>query len=602
VLAPRRDAVTEMAREMLAPTLLAFAAVTVLWAGRASLEDFSSRTTGPSFRSLLALHETAPVARSRRERPNIVWILTDDQDQVLGGSFPPTSPHGATPMPKTQRLLSEAGIHAENWHIHVPICSPSRSTLLSGRYFHNIKQVGGSGVGMHVNYSKVNDDTFVRRLHDAGYMTGMFGKYLNVMPEKVPPGFDVWFANGGGDYIAPRFMTKGVDGLPEGWVKFSNAPSNYSTSVIGNISLAFIEKAIHSERPFMAYIAPKAAHEPFNPAPWYRDTWDASWPEREPRAENWNCSAGSRRDHHGNIATEPLLSPEAARVITGVFKNRWRTLLSVDDLIADVIGKVEELGQLDNTYFFFSSDHGFQLGQFNIPMDKRHVYEWDTKIHLVARGPGIRPSSSFSAPGTQVDVAPTLLGLAGLAAPVDYDGHSIARFLISPELEDQVPQSTQRHLRALAEPGEAAQRWRKELFIEYYFVDYNTKCVLNCPNMSAYPFADSWCGDLANNRDCWCSREEKLETGCYYTETPANNFIALRDFSGGRNVLYAEFQTGQLQEVPIDFSNVDFLELYDVAKDPWQMSNLINHTEEAAKQAWHRRLREWYQCAGNACP
>lgn len=505
-------------------------------------------------------------------------------------------------MPKTQRLLSEAGIHAENWHIHVPICSPSRSTLLSGRYFHNIKKVGGSGVGMHVNYSKVNDDTFVRRLHDAGYMTGMFGKYLNVMPEKVPPGFDVWFANGGGDYIAPRFMTKGVDGLPEGWVKFSNAPSNYSTSVIGNISLAFIEKAIHSERPFMAYIAPKAAHEPFNPAPWYRDTWDASWPEREPRAENWNCSAGSRRDHHGNIATEPLLSPEAARVITGVFKNRWRTLLSVDDLIADVIGKVEELGQLDNTYFFFSSDHGFQLGQFNIPMDKRHVYEWDTKIHLVARGPGIRPSSSFSAPGTQVDVAPTLLGLAGLAAPVDYDGHSIARFLISPELEDQVPQSTQRHLRALAEPGEAAQRWRKELFIEYYFVDYNTKCVLNCPNMSAYPFADSWCGDLANNRDCWCSREEKLETGCYYTETPANNFIALRDFSGGRNVLYAEFQTGQLQEVPIDFSNVDFLELYDVAKDPWQMSNLINHTEEAAKQAWHRRLREWYQCAGNACP
>ena len=50
-------------------------------------------------------------------------------------------------------------------------------------------------------------------------------------------------------------------------------------------------------------------------------------------------------------------------------------------------------------------------------------------------------------------------------------------------------------------------------FIEYYFVDYNTKCVLNCPNTSAYPFADSWCGDLANNRDCWCSRGEKLQAG-----------------------------------------------------------------------------------------
>ena len=300
-------------------------------------------------------------------------------------------------MPKTKRLMSDAGIHAKNWHIHVPICSPSRSTLLAGRYYHNIKQVGGPGGGMHVNYSKVNNDTFVKRLHAAGYMTGMFGKYLNVMPQTVPPGFDAWFANSGGDYFAPRFMVKGIAGLPEGWVKFSNSPANYSTSVIGNMSLAFIEKAIHANRSFMAYIAPKAAHEPFNPAPWYRDVWNASWPEHEPRAatwqirmarfqqqrvqqpicpfaflqpmhrsqnwnavsllvrpmymhpiymrcisrelsldsfltrrgslsatllrcmmcgspeENWNCSAAIRRGHHGNIATEPLLSSEAAR-------------------------------------------------------------------------------------------------------------------------------------------------------------------------------------------------------------------------------------------------------------------------------------------------
>ena len=75
--------------------------------------------------------------------------------------------------------------------------------------------------------------------------------------------------------------------------------------------------------------------------------------------------------------------------------------MSVDDVIAAVIAEVETAGQLDNTYFFYSSDHGFQLGQFNIPMDKRHVYEWDTKIHLLARGPGIRPGSTFAAPGTK---------------------------------------------------------------------------------------------------------------------------------------------------------------------------------------------------------
>merc|ERR1712147_460925 len=112
-------------------------------------------------------------------------------------------------------------------------------------------------------------------------------------------------------------------------------------------------------------------------------------------------------------------------LITGIWRNRWRTLMSVDDVIADVIAVIEELGLSDSTYFFYSSDHGFQLGQFNIPMDKRHVYEWDTKIHLLERGPGIKAGSSFSAAGTQVDIAPTLLGLAGITKPSTMDGKSI---------------------------------------------------------------------------------------------------------------------------------------------------------------------------------
>jgi N-acetylglucosamine-6-sulfatase len=59
-----------------------------------------------------------------------------------------------------------------------------------------------------------------------------------------------------------------------------------------------------------------------------------------------------------------------------------------------------------SSYFFYSSDHGFQLGQFNIPMDKRQVYDWDTRIHLLMRGPGISKGSTFELPATQVDVAP----------------------------------------------------------------------------------------------------------------------------------------------------------------------------------------------------
>lgn len=331
--------------------------------------------------SLLLAARAAAFSPAKPTKPNMVWFLTDDQDQELGASFPNLG--GVTPMPKTKQLMEEKGASALNWYIHTPICSPSRSELLSGRYLHNIKQAGpqpghlpGSAYcdGMHVNYSKVNPHTFARTLsEEGGYTVGMFGKYLNVQPEPYPPpGWDAWLANDGGTYIAPTFQTKNIAGLPDGGWKGNS--SDYTTAVVGNASIAWIRSVAKGDKPFFAYVAPKAAHEPFNPAPWYEDHWDDAWPQHEPRPENWNCSLESRKDHHGNIATTPLITEQAADVISAIFRNRWRTLMSVDDVIADVIRSVDELGLLDSTYFFYSSDHGFQLGQFNIPMDKRHVY------------------------------------------------------------------------------------------------------------------------------------------------------------------------------------------------------------------------------------
>ena len=70
-------------------------------------------------------------------KPNIAFFLTDDQDQMLGGSFPTLN--GATPMPQTRSLLAEQGATAGNFFVHTPICCPSRSELLTGKYFHNLK-------------------------------------------------------------------------------------------------------------------------------------------------------------------------------------------------------------------------------------------------------------------------------------------------------------------------------------------------------------------------------------------------------------------------------------------------------------------------------
>ena len=243
-------------------------------------------------------------------------------------------------------------------------------------------------------------------------------------------------------------------------------------------------------------------------------------------------------------------------------------------------------------------------------MDKRHVYEWDTKIHLLARGPGIKAGSTWSQPATQVDLAPTFLGLAGIAKPPHFDGKSLAPLLLAESsgavaAAPALP-STQRHLAAMGDAAAYKAAWRDAAFIEYYFVAVNDKCVGECLDVprtlkDGYPAMDSWCGDLTSNAniECWAI---KCSTDCYRTETNANNFIALRSMPGSEfgDTLYAEFQTAPKAQTVFD--KPDFYEYYDNAKDKWQMDNLYNSTDGATLKALAAKLHAFYDCSGDNCP
>ena len=118
--------------------------------------------------------------------------------------------------------------------------------------------------------------------------------------------------------------------------------------------------------PFFTMMAPRAAHEPFVPAPWYADTWEVSWPRHEPHPPSWNVTGVGK---HGSLRTNSDLSHAASDVVSGIHRNRWRTLLSVDDAVAAVLAACGP--QLERTFVIFTSDHGFTLGEFNMLMDKR---------------------------------------------------------------------------------------------------------------------------------------------------------------------------------------------------------------------------------------
>eukprot|EP01060_Flectonema_neradi_P023355 TRINITY_DN315_c0_g2_i5.p1 TRINITY_DN315_c0_g2~~TRINITY_DN315_c0_g2_i5.p1 ORF type:complete len:524 (+),score=126.69 TRINITY_DN315_c0_g2_i5:42-1574(+) len=489
-------------------------------------------------------------------KPNIIFFLTDDQDQLLGGSMPPSSP-GVTPIPRTQKLLGDGGAVAQNMYIHTPICCPSRSETFTGRYFHNLKVEGQCAVAyggkddngnfccMHIDEATVSNYTMAKTLSDAGYKVGMFGKYLNYFEGPPAPGFDAWLANGGGNYFSPQFFTKGITGLPDGSVTFNK--TDYTTAVVGNYSNAWIKEV--KDDPFVAFINPKACHEPFTPAPWYKDTWEEGWPAQAPRPPSWNMTKEQRADHHPTIANQDVFTEQTAQCIDDTFKNRWRTLLSVDDVISATHQLCVDLGIEERTYFIYSSDHGYQLGELNLSMDKRNVYEFDIKIHLAVRGPGIPAGTTFSQPATNVDIAPTIFELAGVQAP-QVDGRSLVPFI-----------------KKTADEATTAG-WRNATYHEYYYVGIDNKCGQDHP-----------------------------------IESPDNNFIAVRYQSNSKfgNILYAEFTTGEKGPGFIAFDTINFYELYDMDKDPWQMTNIYNSTTQEMKDALHNDVHQWLQCKGGDC-
>ena len=176
-----------------------------------------------------------------------------------------------------------------------------------------------------------------------------------------------------------------------------------------------------------------------------------------------------------------------------------------------------------------------------------------------SEGPGIKAGMVWNEPATQVDMAATWLGLAGLEQPATFDGKSLVPLLLAGVGDDDVAGDlvsapTLKHLKQAGDVGKYRDAWRTSVFIEHYYVADNDKCMETCNQTliaeNSYPAVDSDCVDLVSqpNAQCWGGNE--CTSNCYPTESTANNFIGLRSMSGSSfgNTLYAEFETGNQGE------------------------------------------------------
>ena len=196
--------------------------------------------------------------------------------------------------------------------------------------------------------------------------------------------------------------------------------------IVTRSSVAFIKKAAAAGDPFFVFVGATGPHLPAEPAPWHEAIAD-NLTISAPRTPNFNQLGV---DHFDLLATHPILSDAVVADIDHLMRQRCGVLLSIDDLVAGLHQAVKDAGLLDSTYFLFSSDHGYHLGQFRIPIEKMLPYETDIRIPLFIMGPGIAPGTKIHEMVANIDVSPTLLDLAGIPVPPIMDGMSMKPLLM----------------------------------------------------------------------------------------------------------------------------------------------------------------------------
>jgi N-acetylglucosamine-6-sulfatase len=392
--------------------------------------------------SLLACPAAATGQRSpgtaNRVQPNIILVLIDDLrwDELgcVGHPFLKT--------PNIDRIAREGALF-RNVFTTTPLCSPSRASFLTGQYAHT------HGITDNVDRSAASHKltTFPLLLHQAGYETAFIGKWHMGNDDAPRPGFDRWVSfKGQGTYLDPELNEDGR----------STRVRGYTTDILNHYTVDFVKRS--HRKPFLIYLAHKALHpevaqnndgsvdlsaaERFIPAVRHKGLYGDQAIPRRPSA---NRAPEGKPALQRQIGELPPLGPNTGTRDV-VIRERQQTLMAIEEGVGKIFDALKETGQLDNTVIVFASDNGYFYGEHGLSVERRLAYEESIRLPLLVRYPGpIKGNTILDEIVLNIDIAPTLLTLAGVPVPGNMQGNSLVPLLRGKKNE-----------------------WRRSFLIEYY--------------------------------------------------------------------------------------------------------------------------------------
>ncbi len=330
--------------------------------------------------------------------PNIVFILTDDHRFDAMGC-------AGQPQLETEHLdrLADEGIRFTDAFVVTSLCSPSRASFLTGCYPHRHGVVANEVCDPLPEVA-----TFPQLLQQAGYRTAFIGKWHMLRRATPRAGFDYWIGfTSQGEYFRNTYWANGEWRLSYEYV--TDELTQYAENfIVGQTG----------DPPFLLIVSHKAVHEPFLPAPRHRHRYvDAEF-------------AGGH-DPRDDLDSKPVLG---GRDLRGdrehMIREYHRCLLAVDESVGRILAALEARGILDETVIVYAGDNGYLHGEHGGLWDKRVAYEPSLRIPLLMRYPPLWSSGRTSAAlALNIDLAPTLLELAGVPIPSSVQGRSLTGVL-----------------------------------------------------------------------------------------------------------------------------------------------------------------------------